>query len=310
MIGARYRRIFEQRERRQKERRIKHFVDKRSKMHWGVYGADSGEQQRCTSTTVAVAVRGRQAKVEVTYRYQLDTDAVEYYFPMCEIPNLEKLQVQYKQGDGPLQIMEGQLYEQLRDGETRPWEENAPEAENDAGESETASLLGGWWGGDSGGRKADKDEGDGAEFYYFFGTSPGLKTLDTRRDLVVKVVFEMTCKMEKQQYEDTDVVTFTLPLTIFDAPPTRWEMDVQMHDFIRRIRSKLNSQRIYPEISHKKAVVRFPDAHPVSLEDNYLQILIELGEPIEPRCADPMALFIFATFVGLMVWFSLTKELH
>ena len=274
-------------------------------MHWGVYNKE-GDQMACTYTTVKVRIRGNQSVVEITYRYKLDgANAVEYYFPMCEVPGLDTLQVQYKQENSqiPFTHMSGKLYEQTPDGETKAW--TAPEEEEEDA-SETQSLLGSFFGG---AKKASSDKSR-AIFYYFYGTSPELEELDGTKDLLVKIVYVSTCKVEKQQYEENDIVNFSLPLTIFSQPPNQWDVQLEMRDFIRKIRPKLQSQKVFAEITGKKAICRFHDQHPLGLEDEMLTLMIELGEPIEPHCADPVALFIFATFVGLMVWFSLTKELH
>ena len=43
----------------------------------------------------------------------------------------------------------------------------------------------------------------------------------------------------------------------------------------------------------------------------YLLIVqIELGAPIRPECADPVALLILASAIGAMIFFSLTHNLE
>eukprot|EP01063_Lacrimia_lanifica_P041616 TRINITY_DN9758_c0_g1_i1.p1 TRINITY_DN9758_c0_g1~~TRINITY_DN9758_c0_g1_i1.p1 ORF type:complete len:347 (+),score=153.80 TRINITY_DN9758_c0_g1_i1:101-1042(+) len=313
MLGERYKKMAEARERRAKEARVKKYVGKRSKMHWGVYSAGDGAQQECKHTTCMIKVKNNAALVELTYRYACKASAVEYYFPICEVGRLKSIQIQWKQGgaDAPLQVMDGELYEQTADGVTQPWKEDETASVADSNDSESAPLFSSLFGAPSeAGTEGEKKKDDGSAFFYFFGTSPGLREVRQGEDIIVKVFYSVGCKSERQQFEDKDTITFTMPLTIFSQVPNKWDISVEMYDFIRRIRPKLPSQKLLPEIKGKKATVSFHELGSISLEDLYFSMNIELGEPIEPRCADPVALFIFATFFGLMLWFTLTKHLH
>eukprot|EP01060_Flectonema_neradi_P028166 TRINITY_DN3789_c0_g1_i1.p1 TRINITY_DN3789_c0_g1~~TRINITY_DN3789_c0_g1_i1.p1 ORF type:complete len:306 (+),score=39.98 TRINITY_DN3789_c0_g1_i1:53-970(+) len=305
MLGARYKKALEVREKKAKEARVKRFVNKRSKMHWGMYELESGEQMECTYTTVNITVNHVTALVDITYRYKCSSKSAEYYFPMCEVGNLKSMSVTWKQGSAstPLEVMTGSLYEQTDDGITRPWvPENEPEQDDD----ETKSLLGSWFGSSPPPPKKEKEK----RFFYFFGTSPGLTSLEVDRDIIVNVQYVTKCKTERAKYEDKDLIVFYQPLTIFSHSPNRWNIRFEMPDFIRRIRPRLTSQKLWADITGKRASVHLQDDYRLPLEDEAVVLLIELGEPIEPRCADPVALFIFATFIGLMLWFSLTKDLH
>eukprot|EP01059_Diplonema_ambulator_P035492 TRINITY_DN8363_c0_g1_i2.p1 TRINITY_DN8363_c0_g1~~TRINITY_DN8363_c0_g1_i2.p1 ORF type:complete len:316 (+),score=121.45 TRINITY_DN8363_c0_g1_i2:142-948(+) len=266
-----------------------------------------GEQLVCKYTTSVVKIRHTNAIVELTFRYACDVQGVEYYFPMCEVGRITSLQVLWKQGGATAELkqMKGSLYEQTPDGITRPWVDE----EEDDNNSETQSLLGSWFSSTESAEAKKKKDAD-RPFYYFFGTSPELMELTPGHDLVIKVIYVVSCRVEKQKFEEKDLVTFVMPLTIFNNPPDRWDIQIEMPEFIRRVTPKLNTQKIWPEITGRRATIRFSDHYTLPLEDEYLILQTELGEPIEPRCADPVALFIFATFIGLMVWFSLTKDLH
>ena len=305
MLGARYKKALEVREKKAKEARVKRFVNKRSKMHWGMYELESGEQMECTYTTVNIKVKHVTALVDITYRYKCSAESAEYYFPMCEVGNLKSMAVTWKQGTAstPLESMTGALYEQTEDGVTRPWvPENDPEPE---GDDDTKSLLGSWFG-----APPPEKKGKDKRFYYFFGTSPGLTSLEVGKDIIVNVQYVVKCKTERTKYEDKDLIIFFQPLTIFSQSPNRWDIHFEMPDFIRRIRPRLATQKLWADITGKRASIHLQDDYKIPLQDESMILQVELGEPIEPRCADPVALFIFATFIGLMLWFSLTKDLH
>ncbi|KAJ9469410.1 hypothetical protein DIPPA_31991 [Diplonema papillatum] len=307
MLGARYRKAFEAREKKQKEARVRRFVTKRRRMHWGMYTLE-GDQLPCKFTTAHVRIRHSTAVVELTYRYACDTSSAEYYFPMSEVGNLKSLNVQWKQGaaTAEMRTMTGTLYEQRSDGETRPWTKENEAADSD-GESETQSLLGSMFSSKPKPKTVPLSERTN---YYFFGTSPELMDLVPGKDVVVKVSYVVACATERQQMEERDLVVFVMPLTVFSHPPDRFEVVIEARDFIRRVRPQIHAHRIWTDITGRKATVRLHEGFALPLEDEYFTLNIELGEPIEPRCADPVALLIFATFIGLMLWFSLTKDLH
>ena len=43
--------------------------------------------------------------------------------------------------------------------------------------------------------------------------------------------------------------------------------------------------------------------------DHLFGFAVELGEPIVPQCADPVAIFVLVTFIGAMLFFSLTQNI-
>eukprot|EP01062_Namystynia_karyoxenos_P042457 TRINITY_DN3103_c3_g2_i1.p1 TRINITY_DN3103_c3_g2~~TRINITY_DN3103_c3_g2_i1.p1 ORF type:complete len:329 (+),score=120.88 TRINITY_DN3103_c3_g2_i1:90-1076(+) len=328
MLQQRFRKQREQREARLRQRRVNSFVKKRQRMHWGMYAASEdsdscGLQFDCVYTTCTARMRQRLVEVEILFRYTVTDREAEYYFPISEVGSLQRIDVFFKQGTSPaveFKKMEGRLYEQLEDGLTQPWEDpkeqldlEAMDQEDDA-RSETSTLLS-WWKGDPKAKvrqeaeKKRKDE-EAKKIFYFFGTSPELKDLQVGKDCQVKVKYVVSTYTERQKYDDAVLYNFYMPLTVFNITPNRWDITVEMPEHIRRIRPKQTHQRVWADLNGKRATVRFHEGYKIPLEDEMFVLQVELGDPIEPRCADPMALFIFATFIGLMVWFSLTKDLH
>eukprot|EP00756_Hemistasia_phaeocysticola_P007108 Hpha_TRINITY_DN14124_c0_g3::TRINITY_DN14124_c0_g3_i1::g.10964::m.10964 len=323
MLQQRYRKQRELREQRRRQARINSFVRKRQKMHWGMYNAsdespDCGLQFDCLFTSCKVVMRKRYAEVEITTRYQVASREAEYYFPVSEVGNLKSIEIRWKQG-GPgieLQRMDCQLYEQLEDGLTQPYEKPEPIFDDDdtaSVKSEASSLLS-YFRGDPAKKARDEAErkrrdDERRKMYYFFGTGPKLKEMTVGKDVTVQIKYVVATYTEKMKYDDTVLTNFMLPLTVFNSSPNRWDITVDMPENIRRIRPKLQHQRIWSDMNGRKATVHLQEGYKLPLEDEYLILQVELGDPIEPRCADPVALFIFATFIGLMVWFSLTKDL-
>jgi len=324
MLQQRYRQKREQREQRRRQARINSFVRKRQRMHWGMYNAneespDCGLQFDCLFTSCKILMRKKYAEVEYTTRYYASSRECEYYFPVSEIGHVKQVEIWWKQG-GPgveMERMECQFYEQHEDGLTQPYEKIEPIEEdfddNASVKSEASSLLS-YFRADPV-KKAKEEaekrrkEEERKKTYYYFGTSPGLKELTVGKDVTVQVRYIVSTYTEKMKYDDTVLTNFMLPLTIFSAPPNRWDISVEMPENIRRIRPKQQHQRLWSDLNGRKATVHLSDGYQLPLEDEYLILQVELGDPIEPRCADPVALFIFATFIGLMVWFSLTKDL-
>eukprot|EP01065_Artemidia_motanka_P011975 TRINITY_DN1652_c2_g1_i1.p1 TRINITY_DN1652_c2_g1~~TRINITY_DN1652_c2_g1_i1.p1 ORF type:complete len:324 (+),score=83.27 TRINITY_DN1652_c2_g1_i1:123-1094(+) len=322
MLQQRYRKQRELREQKLRQRRINSFVRKRRRMHWGMYNANEespecGLQFDCVYSSCNVLMRQRFVEVEISYRFSCTSREAEYYFPISEVGALQHIEVHFKQA-GPMQRMECQLYEQLEDGMIQPYESqkdrfDADSLDDDA-QSESQSLMSSWWRGDpkkkareaADKRRADEDA---KKSFYFFGTSPELKNLQVGKDVLVVVKYVVLTYSEKVKYDDTVLTCFLLPLTVFNVTPNRWDINVEMPENIRRIRPKLAHQRVWADLNGRRAAVRMVEGYKLPLEDEYFILQVELGDPIEPRCADPVAIFIFATFIGLMVWFSLTKDL-
>ena len=85
-----------------------------------------------------------------------------------------------------------------------------------------------------------------------------------------------------------------------------------MKETIRAVSSPNRSHRIHPIIRGKRAEI-FVDvdpSHGAQTNDYLFIVQVELGAPIRPECADPVALLILVSAVAAMVFFSLTHNLE
>lgn len=58
-----------------------------------------------------------------------------------------------------------------------------------------------------------------------------------------------------------------------------------------------------------KAVVEIQGDRVFKPTDHLFGFAVELGEPIVPQCADPVAIFVLVTFIGAMIFLTLTQNI-
>lgn len=105
---------------------------------------------------------------------------------------------------------------------------------------------------------------------------------------------------------------FALPYVCCPRAPQSVRFSAKMSSSIRAVWSPNRLNRIQPIIRGKKAEVGMEiDATVGARVEDYLFIFkVELGDPIKPECADPVALLIMVSAVASLVLFSLTHSLE
>jgi hypothetical protein len=105
---------------------------------------------------------------------------------------------------------------------------------------------------------------------------------------------------------------FALPYTCCPKAPTQISMKARMASTIRTVTTPNRSLRVHPIIRGKRAdiIVDVDAVRGAPVEDYLFIVQIELGAPLRPECADPVALLILVTAVAVMVFFGLTHALE
>ena len=126
-------------------------------------------------------------------------------------------------------------------------------------------------------------------------------------------------------------INSAFPMTALPVQPGSFRMTFELPENIRRIVTPNRSIDFLPFIRGKfaeaaldvcgtswllsasenaqKKTSQHP-GQPLPLTDYLFITETELGPPVEAQCADPLALFILATAIGMMVFFSLTRGLE
>ena len=125
----------------------------------------------------------------------------------------------------------------------------------------------------------------------------------------LRLVVEVT--VANTEKEKNKLIQVGFPLSVTPRSPDVFRVLCTMDTSIRRIFSTNRSHAIHPYVQGKKAevVLSISKENPIRLGDYVFVIVVELGVPVVPECADPVALLVLVTSVGMLVFFALTKDL-
>jgi hypothetical protein len=236
---------------------------------------------RCTRCAVDVTIHHDQATTRVTSSYMLNEKVLcSFYFPVSEFGKVSSTQ---------LWIDDSAI-------DTATFRRGSSNTE--------------WF--DSGNEAFSKPEAPAADGKrvppIYAAIARNFAVGRSGRKTVVRVVLEV----ESSLVQDSDGVwCYALPYTCCPRPPSELSYRVQMRETIRSISSPNRSHRLHPIIRGRRAdaTVDIDPSKGATTEDYLFITQIELGEPIRPECADPVALLILTTAVAAMIFFALTQSL-
>ena len=149
--------------------------------------------------------------------------------------------------------------------------------------------------------------------YSFIARDVAIAARPGKATRTANIAVQLTVKVTSAVVADSDgLLCYALPSTCCPRVPSALSFKVRNTETIRAISTPNKRQRIHPMIRGKRAEVHVDtEAGRESFMAEYLLILqIEIGAPIRPECADPVALLILATAMGAMLFFSLTHNLE
>lgn len=131
-------------------------------------------------------------------------------------------------------------------------------------------------------------------------------TLSTTKRTVVVVVH-----LESAIVTDSEgLLCFGLPYTCFPRSPSDIRLEVKMDDSIRAVTTPNRHHKIFPVIRGKRAQIHVELGDASARAAEYLFIVqVEIGPPIRPECADPVALLILTSAAAAMLFYGLTNSI-
>ena len=127
-----------------------------------------------------------------------------------------------------------------------------------------------------------------------------------------KIIVDVEVTTNTVERRANEIYNVIFPFTCVPRPPTSFRCQFFMKKTIRRVVSPNKSHDINPYLNDEKAevILDIADGAQMNVSDFLFILQVELGEPIQPECIDPMTLFALVTAVGAFVFYMLTKELR
>lgn len=127
-----------------------------------------------------------------------------------------------------------------------------------------------------------------------------------------KVPIEIEVTTNTPERQPKKVYNMIFPLTCIPRSPSSFRCRFYMPKTIRRIVSPNRSHDVNPYFNDEQAevILDLAPSRPMLISDFLYVLQVELGEPIQPECIDPMTLFILASAAGAFFFYMLTRELE
>ena len=254
----------------------------------------------CHQCAVEVALTGKQCVYSITMSYSVTDPDVDLYFPVSECGNVSSISCRLNGRElhgVVLRSYRGELY-----SSTCPQFSMEEDGEPLIDKTDTEPTTA---------RKAMPNK-KLPKVYQYFAKAVKLQLAgglprDSKANLFIEVRTEAIPSTHKER-----VTTVPFPLTVVSKAPDEFRYKIEMPETIRRCFSPNRSSGLYPFINGTKAeiVVDVSPTSPIHMEDYLFLLQVELGEPIVPQCADPVAILVLVTAVGLVVFFALTRDLE
>lgn len=314
----------------------------------GLYGVQNNDPFACTECAVLIGVKDRKSTFRITMEYLINYSHCDLYFPVSECGNVELLtcRVRGKQVRGEVcrvardetlvpSSNKDRFFKDTDDDEdaqqkvkgnarSNAKKQGAAAAEGDSATSSSTDND------EEKKRKIDALAADpsrkraarnaksltGSEkepTVYTFHVARVSEQVEGAAGFVVgakvRVVLEV---VTTNIVRDDGVFSVPFPLTVISRAPDFFNYEIEMRSNIRRIFSPNRSHPIFPYIKERKAEVALDITkdNPVRLGDYMFVLMIELGDPIVPECADPVAILVLVTAIGMILFYVLTKDLE
>lgn len=292
----------------------------------GLFDVTSGDRIPCTRCEVLLDVGAQKTSTTISLKFAMTQSDKQFdvFFPLSECGRVEHFRCAILGRP----ILTGELFRQANDGRLIPSSDAAEYAKVEPPLPAAAS---------SGSSGAPVQKRPAPTIYYYIArnvspfatpenTDNNSKTAATlpdpsqsgtpapsfRKGPSRASVVTVSFVVEVNNPVDSAGV-ISVPYVFTSAPrlPDAFSARFQMPENIRRIFSVNRSHGVFPVLQGKRADLRIdidPD-HPMKLEDYVYILKVELGEAITPQCADPVAVLILVTAIGMMVFFMLTRDL-
>ncbi len=278
----------------------------------GLYTEETNVPLVCQACDVDVTANAEVTKYNIRMTFLVDdhTGRFSFYFPVSDCGHVEKLRVQI---NGT--VMTGEIKRRSRRNSSRLVSSANREEflQTDSDEDDASRLLQIKLA--NSGKKMPKRE---PTVFYFclqdcparlFSSENGGQGSAAPGSKVLVEVDVTTNTVERQPQK---VYNMIFPLTCVPRTPTSFRCRFYMAKTIRRIVSPNKSHEINPYFNDEQAevILDISSGNQMLVSDFLFILQVELGEPIQPECIDPMTLFVLATAVGAFVFYMLTKELE
>ena len=281
---------------------------------------DSGEAFPCMKCGITIEIQHDEATFKLEQVFTALYSRFDIFFPIsecgnshaftCHVNNHRLYGDLVREKDGRLLPASDPVFEaeEKRLEEERRALKKAQETGRKPGIRGAAEKLGDDYDPDS---IREKDEPP-PPVYYFLVRDAG-KYLTQHPDGVKRGTrLEMVFEVKVKGFLKGNICSVPFPLSCCPKSPDTFAYKIEMKDNIRRVSSPNRSHPIFPYVTGKKAEVTLditPDRK-IRLEDYIFVLQVELGEPITPQCADPVALLVLASAIGGMLFMTLTRDLE